>query len=255
MSAVEFALIFELTFTFASSSAANQRWQSGSRCSSTAFKKTKLVIAGLGAVSQMAASSEGNPLLQERLVQPARTYSCLPRIHGNMILVAVCAAVSGFCFGYDIGIIDQVKCGLQTHPSVPPVPTRRCSQVLAMGSFRLWSGTRPGIDPDAAGTTGWIVSTFLFGCIGGSLAVSYLADAIGRKRSSELRGTGQAQSPLHTTQHSRRRTASPSRGAVFLRGRDRASELDDTRGPLRHARRLGLCDRDPEHGSAALHVR
>ena len=116
----------------------------------------------------MASDSEGNPLLQERgHALTAQRCGCVPRIHGNMILVAVCAAVSGFCFGYDIGIIDQV---------------------LAMGSFRLWSGTRPGIDADAAGTTGWIVSTFLFGCIGGSLAVSYLADAIGRKRSSELVG-------------------------------------------------------------------
>lgn len=67
-------------------------------------------------------------------------------------------------FRYDIGIIDQV---------------------LAMSSFRVWSGTRP-IDANAPDITGWIVSTFLFGCIGGSCCVSFLADAIGRKRSSEI---------------------------------------------------------------------
>jgi MFS transporter, SP family, sugar:H+ symporter len=105
----------------------------------------------------------------------------LPPVHPNMISVVICAAISGFCFGYEIGIIDTV---------------------LAMPSFRAWSHTRPGIDADAPETTGWIVSTFLFGCIGGSIAVSWLADAIGRKRCIllgallfSLGGAGQASAP------------------------------------------------------------
>lgn len=117
------------------------------------------------------AETEGNPLLVDRRRTPVPGASCagidcpaLPRVHKNMIVVALCAAVSGFCFGYDIGIIDQV---------------------LAMHSFQAWSGTTSA-DADAPQIKGWIVSTFLFGCIGGSLCVSYLADAIGRKKSMLL---------------------------------------------------------------------
>lgn len=85
--------------------------------------------------------------------------------------VTFAAAVSGFLFGYDIGIIDTV---------------------LKMPSFQLYFGTAV-IDPSnpnevidtdiQSSVDGNVVSSFLAGCMGGSLVLSLLADSIGRKRS------------------------------------------------------------------------
>ncbi|KAJ3279524.1 hypothetical protein HK104_001392 [Borealophlyctis nickersoniae] len=91
------------------------------------------------------------------------------------ILVAFGAAMGGFLFGYEIGVI---------------------SQVLSMESFGLRFGllTRDasGKVVDAADKddmTGWVTFTFLFGCIIGAAAVSFLSDRFGRKRSLLIGGT------------------------------------------------------------------
>ena len=110
----------------------------------------------------LSANMESSPLL---LGSPGTTLFAR--------LVAVSASVSGFCFGYDIGIIDSI---------------------LSMDSFRLYFGTGSAapdigggdsVQPtdDAQHVNGWIVASFLIGCVLGSMAVSVLADAIGRKMS------------------------------------------------------------------------
>ena len=68
-------------------------------------------------------------------------------------LTAFTAAISGLCFGYEIGI---------------------CDAVLAMPSFQHFFQTDASVD-------GWIVSSFLLGCLLGTLAVSFSADRFGRK--------------------------------------------------------------------------
>ena len=85
--------------------------------------------------------------------------------------VTLTAAISGLCFGFEIGIIDAI---------------------LSMNTFRLFFGTATqplaldgggDILPtgDAASTNGTIVALFLCGCCLGSLLSSYGADAWGRK--------------------------------------------------------------------------
>ena len=95
-----------------------------------------------------------------------------PRAGGDAFacVVASAASISGACFGYEIGII---------------------ASVLEMDSFQLWTGigvadaASGAVLPSAsqAGITGWVVSSFLFGCIAGSVCVYFLADAIGRRGS------------------------------------------------------------------------
>ncbi|KAJ3040798.1 hypothetical protein HDV00_010413 [Rhizophlyctis rosea] len=87
------------------------------------------------------------------------------------VLTAFGAAIGGFLFGYEIGVV---------------------SQVLSMEAFGLRFGLKvnergsngelldaPG-GPDA---TGWITFTFLIGCVLGAAIVSDFADRFGRKRS------------------------------------------------------------------------
>jgi len=86
------------------------------------------------------------------------------------ITVAFSCAISGFLFGYDIGIIDSV---------------------LKMPSFLLYFGT--GVfntdtgsiteTSSQADTDGNIVSSFLIGCVFGSMASSVLQDRFSRRRS------------------------------------------------------------------------
>lgn len=68
-------------------------------------------------------------------------------------LTALAAAVSGLCFGYEIGIVDAV---------------------LAMPTFQAFFATNASVD-------GWIVSSFLMGCLFGTSLVSFAADRYGRK--------------------------------------------------------------------------
>lgn len=84
-------------------------------------------------------------------------------------LVAFASSIAGLCFGYEIGII---------------------ASVLEMDSFQLWAGTgvRDGsgvvVPSDAEATlNGAVVSSFLFGCMFGSVLVYFLADMIGRRGS------------------------------------------------------------------------
>lgn len=122
----------------------------------------------------MAAYLEQDPLLRSGRALPgccARKggswCSCMTRVdlqpylQGSMLLVSLSASVSGLSFGYEVGIIDTV---------------------LQMDTFRGWAGTTAD-NPDTSHTTGWIVSAFLFGAIAGSVCVSYLADAVGRRMS------------------------------------------------------------------------
>lgn len=84
--------------------------------------------------------------------------------------VSFASAISGFLFGYDIGIIDTV---------------------LKMPSFQTFFGTATldattGVmveNANQADTDGNIVSSFLAGCMVGAMLCSLLADSIGRKRS------------------------------------------------------------------------
>ncbi|KAJ3055036.1 hypothetical protein HK097_011672 [Rhizophlyctis rosea] len=87
------------------------------------------------------------------------------------VLTAFGAAVGGFLFGYEIGVV---------------------SQVLSMDAFGLRFGLKineRGADGEllaatgAADATGWITFTFLIGCVAGAAIVSDFADRFGRKRS------------------------------------------------------------------------
>lgn len=91
-------------------------------------------------------------------------------------IIALSSAVSGFAFGYEIGIIDGV---------------------LAMPSFRLFFSTATLSGDDglaiiesdgAADTAGWIVSSFLLGAMIGSALAAFSADAFGRRASILLGG-------------------------------------------------------------------
>lgn len=92
-------------------------------------------------------------------------------------IIALTSSISGFSFGYEIGIIDGV---------------------LAMPSFRLYFGTALVSGDDgfavvesesAADTAGWIVSSFLLGAMIGSALAAFSADAFGRRSSILLGGT------------------------------------------------------------------
>ncbi|KAI9016628.1 general substrate transporter [Hyaloraphidium curvatum] len=84
--------------------------------------------------------------------------------------VSFAAALGGLLFGYEIGIINQV---------------------LQMNSFQLYFGIATSNVPDengvlpqspnAADTEGWIVSSFLLGCIAGAIGMTFLADHLWRK--------------------------------------------------------------------------
>jgi MFS family permease len=91
-------------------------------------------------------------------------------------LVALTSSISGFSFGYEIGIIDGV---------------------LSMPSFRLFFGTGVISGDDglsviesesSADTAGWIVSSFLMGAMVGSALAAFSADAAGRRSSILLGG-------------------------------------------------------------------
>ncbi|KAI8820678.1 sugar transporter [Fimicolochytrium jonesii] len=90
---------------------------------------------------------------------------------GNVynFLMAFSAAMGGLLFGYEIGVIGQV---------------------LAMDStFGVYYGLTSLVDGKYVATdantsrTGDITSLFLVGCLVGALAVSWMADVIGRKKS------------------------------------------------------------------------
>jgi MFS family permease len=76
-----------------------------------------------------------------------------PRTFSSARMIALSSAVSGLCFGYEIGIVDSV---------------------LAMPSFKAFFSTSASVD-------GWIVSAFLLGCLLGTAVVSFCADRFGRK--------------------------------------------------------------------------
>ncbi|KAJ3046541.1 hypothetical protein HK102_013142, partial [Quaeritorhiza haematococci] len=89
-------------------------------------------------------------------------------------VVAFAAALGGFLFGYEIGIIDQI---------------------LGMEAFGLLFGLKEynstGFlieSPSAPDIKGWVTSTFLLGCVFGALLVSMMADMIGRKWSILIGG-------------------------------------------------------------------
>ncbi len=84
--------------------------------------------------------------------------------------VSFSAGISGLLFGYDIGIIDAVL--------------KMPSFMSFFGSGTIDKGTGEIVETDdQANIDGNIVSTFLVGCVGGSILSSILADWIGRKRS------------------------------------------------------------------------
>jgi MFS transporter, SP family, sugar:H+ symporter len=74
-------------------------------------------------------------------------------------MVALTSAISGLSFGYEIGIIDTV---------------------LQMNSFEVYFSL---LGDDSALRVGDIVSLFLIGCVFGTVAVSDVADRLGRKYS------------------------------------------------------------------------
>ncbi|PRP83100.1 hypothetical protein PROFUN_09779 [Planoprotostelium fungivorum] len=91
-------------------------------------------------------------------------------------LVSLTAGLGGFLFGYEVGIINQI---------------------LTMLPFQLFFNMVE-MDPtsghyinsaDRADTEGWITFTFLIGAAAGALFVSYLMNAIGRKRTIILGGS------------------------------------------------------------------
>ncbi|KAL7750058.1 hypothetical protein RI367_004573 [Sorochytrium milnesiophthora] len=76
--------------------------------------------------------------------------------------VSFTAAVGGFLFGYEIGIINSV---------------------LSMDAFEQFFQITDANADSSVRRTANIVSFFLFGCIPGALIVAFSADAFGRKRS------------------------------------------------------------------------
>ncbi|KAJ3075817.1 hypothetical protein HK102_005528 [Quaeritorhiza haematococci] len=90
-------------------------------------------------------------------------------------IVAFAAALGGFLFGYEIGIIDQI---------------------LGMEDFGLRFGLKEvntttlliQKTKSEADIKGWVTSTFLMGCVLGAIIVSMMADSIGRKWSILIGG-------------------------------------------------------------------
>lgn len=54
--------------------------------------------------------------------------------------------------------------------------------------FKIWAGYGPGHEDAEADITSWVVTTFLLGCIAGSVLAGWMADAVGRKVSIVLGG-------------------------------------------------------------------
>ncbi|KAJ3078641.1 hypothetical protein HK102_004347 [Quaeritorhiza haematococci] len=90
-------------------------------------------------------------------------------------IVAFAAALGGFLFGYEIGIIDQI---------------------LGMEDFGLRFGLKEvntttlliQKTKSEADIKGWVTSTFLMGCVLGAIIVSMMADGLGRKWSILIGG-------------------------------------------------------------------
>lgn len=88
--------------------------------------------------------------------------------------IAFTSALGGFLFGYEIGIINQV---------------------FTMDSFNLFFGLKTYNSngqlvptPGEADITGWVTFVFLIGAAAGAAIVSYPADRIGRRWTTQLGG-------------------------------------------------------------------
>jgi sugar porter (SP) family MFS transporter len=119
-------------------------------------------VPGQSRMANGEHSHEGRPLLRKPSEAPSPPTAFVWRC-------GITAGVSGLCFGVEIGIIDAI---------------------LAMRSFQLFFGTA-AYDADGVlrvveskdEVEGNIVAAFLAGAMGGSILVSYLADAWGRRGS------------------------------------------------------------------------
>lgn len=91
------------------------------------------------------------------------------------IVVSFAAALGGFLFGYEIGIVDAVL---------------RMDDFGLKYDIKVLNATTGLIEasPHAADVKGWVTSTFLLGCVVGALIVSWMADSLGRKWSILIGG-------------------------------------------------------------------
>ncbi|KAJ3093975.1 High-affinity glucose transporter rgt2 [Phlyctochytrium planicorne] len=92
-------------------------------------------------------------------------------------IVAFAAGMGGLLFGYEIGVIGQVL-------GFPNFKHDYGTTDKINGTQLLDDGTYEQIDnPDKENRESVITSTFLYGCIGGALICSFIADILGRKKS------------------------------------------------------------------------
>ncbi|KAJ3102651.1 High-affinity glucose transporter rgt2 [Phlyctochytrium planicorne] len=98
-------------------------------------------------------------------------------------VVAFAAGMGGLLFGYEIGVIGQVL-GFSNFQSDFNTKGKISNGTEMLGADGKPNGTFFEIDnPDKESREAIITSTFLFGCIGGALVCSFMADALGRKYS------------------------------------------------------------------------
>lgn len=113
-------------------------------------------------------SKEDLPLLRPASDAASAKNASSFKLTFYVIIVSLTAAMSGLCFGFEIGIIDTV---------------------LAMRSFRIFFGTWYWDDKTSTllptahkdDTEGTIVSSFLLGAMAGACIVSWLAEVLGRR--------------------------------------------------------------------------
>ncbi|KAJ3187620.1 High-affinity glucose transporter rgt2 [Irineochytrium annulatum] len=89
-------------------------------------------------------------------------------------VVAFAAGMGGLLFGYEIGVIGQVL-GMDKFAQDFGMQTRNASGAWVASD-------------NAASISGYITSTFLFGCVGGAAVFSVVADTLGRKYSIIIGG-------------------------------------------------------------------
>ncbi|KAJ3101020.1 hypothetical protein HDU97_001720 [Phlyctochytrium planicorne] len=102
--------------------------------------------------------------------------------NGYTWIVAFAAGMGGLLFGYEIGVIGQVLGFAAFQKDFGT--TLKIDGPALLGPNGLPNGTFEQIENgEKEPREAIITSTFLFGCIGGALVCSFMADALGRKYS------------------------------------------------------------------------
>jgi MFS family permease len=114
----------------------------------------------------MDPGGEGQPLFSSR---PSSRFLTYARI------TALSSAVSGLCFGYEfVSSAPLARANYSLTHTLNPNRIGIVDAVLAMQTFQKFFSTSASVD-------GWIVSSFLLGCLLGTALVSFCADRFGRK--------------------------------------------------------------------------